>query len=93
MREVVLNSILVCHVTLMLVVFNQGCDINNVQEGLFFFVFRNVFKCGLNQLDLKLIVSYKVLIFNLFFIVVVNPRACRLSKTVTIIFENEDSVQ
>ena len=64
MREVILYGVLVCHVALLLVVFNQGCDINNVQESLFFFVFRNVFKCGLNQLDLKLIVSYLVFILN-----------------------------
>jgi hypothetical protein len=32
MREVVLDRILVSHITFMLVVFYQGCDVNNVQE-------------------------------------------------------------
>ena len=64
MREVVLDCVLVRHVTLILVIFYQRCDVCNVQESLFCYVLRRIFTRRENLFDLELIVPNLVILIN-----------------------------
>ena len=63
MREVILNSILVGHVALILMVLDQRSYVSDAQKSLLFQSWRAFTTIWLNLFELKLIIPDQVLVF------------------------------